>query len=1080
LSSALRRESNAGDAARGLIVDSAFALASDAEGPGSISSSILGAARRLRLGGIVFDTSERGLQVSVALRRALFPVRLALVRLRGRAAPAALVAVGIAAGAAFLAVSLAASVIVQDRALGRALASLPPGERSVRASWSGLPLQASQSLRQLDHEARVALGTATGREPLAAMVFRSARFGGPLVDLGGVEDLDRRVELASGRLPRTCTPRRCEVLQVAGEHARLRPPVVVVGTAVLRSGQGLGTLFVRQTHPVLVADGIFGVSRLREGELIARTYAWSVPLDRASLHAWDVDGFLARVDRAGAELETRSTIFGVSAPVDELRSLAAASRVSARRLLVVGGESAALVLAFTLLAATRLRRDAEAAWRRLTWFGAGRWQLVTLSAAESGATAALAAVAGWILGAAIAAALAAHVDLPVWAVLRQSVVSGRGVLLALALAAVAAAVVLGSLRARIPGFGGLTVNVADVAAVGALAAIALAFARGDTDASSLAGSGGTAAVLLLLPALVMLVAGVAASRLLSPALRLLERLGRSAGPSFRLAALSLARARGAAVAAVVFLVVTVGLATFAATYRATLVANQRDEAGFAVPADFILRENDRRLVTVQRAAPPSAYAALGHAALVLRTSGNLTGVGDKTAFTLLGLPRGAIERLHGWRDDFAPGSRVRLARRLAPPTPVREHGVELPADARALALDVDLRGTPLALAVAIHARRGDFITLTFDPVGRGRHLLRAKLPPAARGGRIVGLTLALPTIEAFLAGHAESGRTTAVSDNSSGVLTFRRLAASTPHAAVALRPAFGSWIGVDGIKVISPGRVRYVVNRSTASRYRPAQPTDGYALPVIATPELAAAAGAGGVLPIAVEDEPLTARVVATADLFPGARANAVVADAATVENALNSVFPGLGVPNEAWIWAEPSAEARLRHPPFASLDLTSRRAVEAALRANPLAHGSLLLLGAASVAALLLALAGLTLVVVSDLRDGHAELFDLETQGLGPAALRRHIRLRALLVVAVGTLAGLATGAVLSALVVDTVAVTANAAEPLPPLRLAVDWLSLGLGLLAFAAVAVALVFLVTAWWFREATPTRAAEAAA
>jgi len=47
-----------------------------------------------------------------------------------------------------------------------------------------------------------------------------------------------------------------------------------------------------------------------------------------------------------------------------------------------------------VLAATRLRRDTDAAWRRLTWFGARRWQLVTLTAAESGAIALAGAIAG--------------------------------------------------------------------------------------------------------------------------------------------------------------------------------------------------------------------------------------------------------------------------------------------------------------------------------------------------------------------------------------------------------------------------------------------------------------------------------------------------------------------------------------------------------------------------------------------------------------------------------------------------------------------------------------------------------------
>ena len=1027
----------------------------------------------------IFDTSETALQVSVALRRLAYPLRLAGVRLRSRGRPVGLVALGIAVGAALLAVSLAASVIVQDRALSRALRALPPGERTVQASWSGLPLQSSEPLRKLDADARVALRKATARRPFAAMVFRSARFGGALVDLGGIQDLRRWVELTRGRFPHACTSRRCETIQIAGRGALpTNDAVAVVGGGRLRREAPLGALFGRENRPVLVANGIFGVSRLREGDLIARSYAWIVPLDRRSVHSWDVGNFLARVDRAATELEAHSTIFGVSAPTDKLRALASASKVSSRRLLVVGGESAALVLAFALLAATRLRRDAEAAWRRLTWFGARRWQLAALSSAESGTTAAVAALAGWLAGAGIAAALAAHVALPVGDVLRESLISARGILLALALAVTAALVVLAALKAQISGFGGIGLSVADVAAVGALAAIGLALARGDTDTAALAGSGGTGALLLVLPALVVLVAAVVSARLLAPALRLLERVGRGAGPSYRLAALSLSRARGPSVAAVVFLVVSVGLATFAGTYRATLGANQSDEAGFAVPADYVLRENNRRLVTIQRAGPRQAYDSLGSSAFVFRASGNVAGLGQTTPFTLLGVPPNAIARLHGWRGDFASVSRPRLARRLTPGVPVRERGVDLPKNARQLVLPVRLRGNSLALTLAIRTRRGDFTTVTFDPVVQGERALRVRLPARARGGRVVSLTLALPVVEAFLAGHAESGRTTAVSDNSTGVLTLSRLATRTAAGTKSLRVDYGDWIGVDGAVATAPGRIRYVVNRSTTARYRPRQQTDNEPVPVLATPMVAAAAGAGGILPLAIEGEPLTARVVGTVDLFPGARGDAVVADRSTIETALNGANPGLGVANEVWIWGPPAEAAKLRRPPFAAFDVASRRAVEAALRDNPLAHGSLLLLGSAALVALLLALAGLALVVVADLRDGGAELFDLETQGAGPAALRRHVRLRAALVAAVGTLGGLATGAVLSTLVVDTVAVTANASEPLPPLRLAVDWPALALGLFGFALLSLLLILLLTARRFREPTPLRQVDA--
>jgi hypothetical protein len=141
-------------------------------------------------------------------------------------------------------------------------------------------------------------------------------------------------------------------------------------------------------------------------------------------------------------------------------------------------------------------------------------------------------------------------------------------------------------------------------------------------------------------------------------------------------------------------------------------------------------------------------------------------------------------------------------------------------------------------------------------------------------------------------------------------------------------------------------------------------------------------------------------------------------------------------------------------------------------LRAEPLARGTLLALSGAAVAALLLALGGLALGLVSDLRDERGELRDLEAQGAGPPTLRDHVRLRTLAIAACGLLGGVVTGALLTALVVGLVRLTAGAAAPEPPLVLSVPWLAGAAGLVAFALLAAALAGLATRRAFREAAP--------
>jgi hypothetical protein len=85
---------------------------------------------------------------------------------------------------------------------------------------------------------------------------------------------------------------------------------------------------------------------------------------------------------------------------------------------------------------------------------------------------------------------------------------------------------------------------------------------------------------------------------------------------------------------------------------------------------------------------------------------------------------------------------------------------------------------------------------------------------------------------------------------------------------------------------------------------------------------------------------------------------------------------------------------------------------------------------------------------------------------------------LRAALVAVFGVAGGIALGAVLSALVIALVSVTASAVEPEPPLRLSLDVPLLALAAVAYVVGAVVLVGFAT--MLRGRAPLRAAEASA
>ena len=1019
------------------------------------------------------------------VRRILYPVNLAWTRLARRGGRMVLVAVGIAAGAALLAAVFAGSLVAQDRSVERATTRVPAADRTVRLVWGGIGSGPGTDVESLDRISRRALTQLVG-SPTRAILFRTSQSNGHLFDLGGIDGLARYVHLRSGRLPQPCTAGRCEVLELGGSGPvpKLQGLALsVVGKATLDSPVPFGTLITRETYasvlssallyhtaptpPLLLANGVEGLARADVFAPTFRSYTWAAPLRPGAVHPWSIDGFARSVTQTRSTLQSRSLAFDLTAPLAQLHEANEDGKVAGRRLLLIGGEAAALLLAFAVLAAAGLRRDTEAQWRRLTWFGARRWQLVTGSVAEIGVVALSGALVGWAVGSGVGAIVAQRAGVSAGDVLRHSAVSGSGVALGAGIAVAAVLVVLLSLRAESTRFGTLAVTAVDVAAIGAAVAVVLALARGATDTASLANESGTGAVLLVLPALIAFVAAIVWARLLTPALRVLERKGRNAPVPVRLAALSLARNPGRAAVAVAFLVVSLGLALFAETYRSTLARGETDQAAFAVPADFVVREDLTKLVPVFQAAPLAHFASVSHAIPVVRLSGNVRRLEGSPGLTVLGLPAQDIPRLR-WRSDYSPLSQREIAARLQPGHDVSLQGVRIPPGARRLTLPFRARGDELAVRAVVVTRAGGAVGIRLGTTTAKR--LGAAVPAAARGGRLVSFIFDLTNTG--LHGVPNGGINAAAL--SRGTLQLDR-----PRVDGNELPLdFARWTGTGGITATSSGQLQYVVTGNDVARLRARQPTDGKPIPLVVSPRLAEAAGPGGILPVDVATGTLVGHVVGTVRRIPTVDEDVVIADEATLATALP---PGSGTANEAWLDSAPgradAVAAALRRPPFNTLEVTAHDALLADLRSEPLARGTLLTLAAAAVAALGLALAGLLLVVVSDLRDERGELFDLEAQGAGPNMLRRHLRLRTAFVAAFGLVGGIATGVALAALVVALVTLTAGAGSAELPLLLGVDWPVVSLGLAAYFLVAGLLVSATTRRAFRADVAGRFAE---
>jgi hypothetical protein len=1007
-------------------------------------------------------------------------------RLRSQPLRPSLVVAGVALAFTMLVSVLGGSLIARQQSLGRALAGVSESARGFRVDRFGSPLD-ERTYRHQDRQVRRVLATVSAGLTRRVIFFRELRVEGKLVEVAGVDGLSEAVRLRSGRLPRTCTKAECEVLQIGGVgQERLAEGDIRlhrVGIADLRDPTLFGYVSAATgsgpSPMLLLGPSVDALQRLPALVPFYRVYSWLSALRADRLRTWQVGRILAAESRAQAGLEASDLAFRLSGPDEALLDALRRGRTSAQRLVLVGGETSALLLGFAIIAAIGLRRGLANERRRLLARGARRWQAGLALGAEIGSMTLAGALTGIVAGAVVVGAIADAAGLPAGAILRHILLSGW-TLGALAGGWLATTALLAlTTFARDDETGRRRVRLADVAAIGAAATIAVGLSRGALDAGSV--KSGNTVLLLILPALVCFVVAVVLARLLAPAMRATERLTRERSVSLRLAVLALARAPSRTVVSCAFVTVALGLALFAASYRATLARGAADQAAFEVPLDFTLSEGSR-LVLPLDAAPLARYQEVGPGARafpVVRLSATTPGSGASVLSpTVLGVPGSAITLLH-WRSDFSSLPLGKIAAWLAPEWEPSLAGPGVPARTKTLSIDARLRGSDVLVGIVVADQRGRTDVLPAGRLRPGSTTLSTR-PLPARQLRVLGLQLTLPESEAFMLAHQEAEGE--VSTAPSGSLELGPLVADRGRRVVT---SWHGWQAPAGGRVTrAAGSVKIAFTfQDTGARlvFHPVEPTDARLMPVVVSPDIArAAGGVGKETVLNFQDTTVAARIVGIATRMPTVPSDSgpfVLADGGWLSTAVSANAPGEGTPNEIWISApgdHAAVAAALHRPPFASLVVASRADVQRRLAGDPLAHATALALGAAGIVALLLAVLGFWVGIVSELRDERSDFFDLEAQGVAPESLRSQLRTRGVILVGLGLLGGAGLGALLSQLVVSLVRVSATNAVPEPPLRFDPAWLVSGLGVLALAVAALVVAEGTSLMAFRGERPER------
>jgi len=978
------------------------------------------------------------------------PVTFALRRLRAR--PLSTIALILMLGAAcgLIGWSSLGAGLAQEKSVRARLRTLPPQSRSFAVRYFTLPLETDFRSGPV-RAAFDGFADVTGPRT-RVQIWHSIVPNHPSGLRLAVVSSPAAIRLESGRLPEGCQGRTCEAVSLEGKaRAGDRVPLgkgrfaQIVGRGSLRpSALPDRSQLARQT---LLVESLAPPLRPLVRQT-GSTVVDSAALDPAKVHAFDLTSLSERFRRQIIRLERGDSLVRATAPVAMLDDLRSRGAVARRRLLLVAGQAAALIIAFAGYIASARRRESELAESQLLALGASRRQIRLARGAEAlfpSLAAVLLALAGLVVAAVL---LADSRRLPLAFV--HSALPLATLLAVVAAGAFSCAMLVVSVATpRQSRFGLGALELTALVALGVL--VWQTAATGALDPNRVARDGGP--VILVLPALGFFVAGVLMLRLLPVGLRAGEHVAQRGPVAARLALLTAARSPRETAAATTFLAVALGSALFSVNYRATLERQARDQARFAAGAAWRLTQNAPG--SAQGITPLNRFAALSRErpTPAMRIDADLVEAspeGAQLPITVLALPAARLRNLLGWRTNFSQRSPTAIADRLRP-RPVALKGPRIEGDE----VRVWARSqTDYPRLVILHLllRGQGFAHLRLGVASTRWARLEAPLPRRLQGAQLVGIE--------------ESPTYTPVDFryDPKGFVDLGRIELRRGGVWTAL-PSLGDWTettspdGRAGILVSQALKrapiahsLRFYLNGTFLPLIRPRtglpDPNPGFEtgpLPVLASNGIANQA-VDGLLTLDLPGKQLEGRVAATARLFPtitDRKSAFVVVDYQTLFAAMNADQPGLLGPGEAWFFQRqhPRFAAALPHPPFRVEHAVSARALERRLLEDPLALGTRTMLADTAVIAAVLALVGLVLAGRSALAAERLLLAEYEALGVARSTLRRSAQLRLVALSLLGLAGGLLGAFFSSRITAAFVAVSGTATRPLPPIVAVITW---------------------------------------
>ena len=206
-----------------------------------------------------------------------------------------------------------------------ALSKLPFGDQTVTLSSNRL-LNSNQSVSEITtyllQELRGIVGADVTQEVLYHQLSDQH---GNNVYFGGVDSINQKASLQTGRVPRTCTSTRCEVLQIGGDSqtplVATRLGLTVVGLGTLEDPKAFsGTYSLDKGVPLLLANGAVASTSNSSFTNFQGSNGWVASIDVNSLRSLGTSRVSDSLLSFANNLSTKFSNVSMTWPEDALSS----------------------------------------------------------------------------------------------------------------------------------------------------------------------------------------------------------------------------------------------------------------------------------------------------------------------------------------------------------------------------------------------------------------------------------------------------------------------------------------------------------------------------------------------------------------------------------------------------------------------------------------------------------------------------------------------------------------------------------------------------------------------------------------